>query len=88
MFSFLVLLALTNYKSDTIQQDKAACLVYLRMRHKDPYKGYILCGVVSTSLYLITIKLIPSHWPSLGGCSTFRVIFGQALNCPLQNRRT
>ncbi|THU97110.1 hypothetical protein K435DRAFT_663243, partial [Dendrothele bispora CBS 962.96] len=31
---------------DTIRQDKAACLVYLRMKHKDPYKGYILCGIV------------------------------------------
>ncbi|EAU86124.2 hypothetical protein CC1G_03335 [Coprinopsis cinerea okayama7 len=31
---------------DTIQQDKAAVLVYLRLRHKDPYKGYILCGIV------------------------------------------
>ncbi|KAJ7575144.1 hypothetical protein C8J56DRAFT_1124229 [Mycena floridula] len=30
---------------DTIQADKAAVLVYLRMRHKDPYKGYVLCGV-------------------------------------------
>ncbi|KAF8885703.1 hypothetical protein CPB84DRAFT_1685300, partial [Gymnopilus junonius] len=31
---------------DTIQQDKAAVLVYLRMRHKDPFRGYVLCGVV------------------------------------------
>ncbi|CAA7262891.1 unnamed protein product [Cyclocybe aegerita] len=30
---------------DTILQDKAACLVYLRMKHKDPFRGYILCGV-------------------------------------------
>ncbi|KAF5380708.1 hypothetical protein D9757_007018 [Collybiopsis confluens] len=31
---------------DTIRQDKAACLVYLRMKHKDPHKGYVLCAVV------------------------------------------
>lgn len=49
------------------------------MRHKDPYKGYILCGVVSTSRFLIVIKLI--HWLSPGGCSTFRVVIGRALNC-------
>jgi len=35
--------------SDTIQQDKAAVLVYLRMKHKDPIKGYVLCGVVGVS---------------------------------------
>jgi len=32
----------------TIKQDKAAVLAYLRMRHKDPTKGYILCGVTRT----------------------------------------
>ncbi|KAH8104614.1 hypothetical protein BXZ70DRAFT_598855 [Cristinia sonorae] len=32
----------------TIKQDKAAVLVYLRMRHKDPCKGYILCCVTRT----------------------------------------
>lgn len=36
--------------SDTIQQDKAAVLAYLRMKHKDPYKGYVLCAIVSSSL--------------------------------------
>ncbi|OSC97347.1 hypothetical protein PYCCODRAFT_1448023 [Trametes coccinea BRFM310] len=29
-----------------ISRDKAAILAYHRMRHKDPFKGYILCGVV------------------------------------------
>lgn len=43
----LLLIALIGCYSDTIKQDKAAVLVYLRMRHKDPYKGYILCGIVS-----------------------------------------
>ncbi|KAJ3800891.1 hypothetical protein GGU11DRAFT_334761 [Lentinula aff. detonsa] len=36
---------------DTIKQDKAACLVYIRMKHKDPNKGYILCGVVRPHLF-------------------------------------
>ena len=31
----------------TITQDQAAVLVYLRMRHKDPCKGYVLCAIVS-----------------------------------------
>lgn len=33
---------------DTIKQDKAAVLAYLRMKHKDPTKGYILCGITRT----------------------------------------
>ena len=33
--------------SDTIKQDKAAVLVYLRMKHKNPNQGYVLCGIVS-----------------------------------------
>ncbi|KAE9403188.1 hypothetical protein BT96DRAFT_1017087 [Gymnopus androsaceus JB14] len=40
---------------DTIKQDKAACLVYLRMKHKDPYKGYILCGVSRTIVHNVTV---------------------------------
>ncbi|KAF8157996.1 hypothetical protein B0H34DRAFT_437579 [Crassisporium funariophilum] len=40
---------------DTIQQDKAAVLVYLRMRHKDPYKGYILCGVSRTVVHNVLV---------------------------------
>jgi hypothetical protein len=32
--------------SDTITQDKAAVLAYLRLRHKDPLRGYVLCCVV------------------------------------------
>jgi len=35
--------------SDTIAQDKAAVLAYLRLRHKDPLRGYILCCVVRTA---------------------------------------
>ncbi|KAF7768294.1 hypothetical protein Agabi119p4_7537 [Agaricus bisporus var. burnettii] len=40
---------------DTIQQDKAAVLVYLRMRHKDPYKGYILCGISRTVVHNVLV---------------------------------
>jgi len=49
--------------SDTIQQDKAAVLVYLRMKHKDPIKGFVLCGVVGVSKHfpflLGTVLTIP-----------------------------
>ncbi|KAJ4482413.1 hypothetical protein J3R30DRAFT_3287051 [Lentinula aciculospora] len=38
---------------DTIRQDKAACLVYIRMKHKIPSKGYILCGVVRAQLTIV-----------------------------------
>lgn len=36
---------------DTIQQDKAAVLAYLRMKHKDPYKGYVLCAISRTVVH-------------------------------------
>ena len=35
----------------TISQDQAAVLAYLRMKHKDPYKGYILCGIVRSTRF-------------------------------------
>ncbi|KAF6748489.1 hypothetical protein DFP72DRAFT_820090 [Ephemerocybe angulata] len=40
---------------DTIQMDKAAVLVYLRLRHKDPYKGYILCGISRTVVHNVLV---------------------------------
>jgi hypothetical protein len=40
---------------DTISQDKAAVLAYLRMRHKDPYKGYILCGISRTVVHNVLV---------------------------------
>jgi len=43
----VILLFILYPPSETISQDKAAVLAYLRLRHKDPYKGYILCGIVS-----------------------------------------
>ncbi|KAM6494432.1 hypothetical protein JOM56_010793 [Amanita muscaria] len=48
---------------DTIQQDKAACLVYLRMRHKDPYKGYILCGVSRTVVHNVLVGSVSFAQP-------------------------
>lgn len=39
--------SLTSCYSNTIRQDKAAVLAYLRMKHKDRLKGYVLCAVVS-----------------------------------------
>jgi hypothetical protein len=50
--------------SDTIQQDKAAVLVYLRMRHKDPYRGYVLCGVVGA--FLLDFDNLGTHHCSIG----------------------
>ncbi|KAF5317514.1 hypothetical protein D9619_013200 [Psilocybe cf. subviscida] len=40
---------------DTIRQDKAAVLVYLRMKHKDPLKGYVLCGVSRTVVHNVLV---------------------------------
>ncbi len=37
--------------STTISQDKAAVLAYLRLKHKDPYKGYILCAIVRNTKF-------------------------------------
>ncbi|KIM80980.1 hypothetical protein PILCRDRAFT_72270 [Piloderma croceum F 1598] len=41
-----------------IKQDKAAVLSYLRIRHKDPYKGYILCAVSQTVVHNVIIGSI------------------------------
>ncbi|TFY71079.1 hypothetical protein EVG20_g1938 [Dentipellis fragilis] len=40
---------------DTISQDKAAVLAYLRMKHKDPYKGYILCAISRTVAHNVLV---------------------------------
>jgi len=42
--------------SDTIKQDKAAVLAYLRLRHKDPTRGYILCCVVRPANLTLYIR--------------------------------
>ncbi|TFK33043.1 hypothetical protein BDQ12DRAFT_691745 [Crucibulum laeve] len=49
---------------DTITQDKAAVLVYLRMRHKDPYKGYILCGVSRTVVHDVLVGSVSFASPA------------------------
>lgn len=46
----------------TITQDQAAVLVYLRMRHKDPCKGYVLCAIVRTTT-LSSCPLSPRFVP-------------------------
>ena len=42
---------LISIHSTTISQDKAAVLAYLRLKHKDPYKGYILCAIVRNTKF-------------------------------------
>ncbi|KAF9525481.1 hypothetical protein CPB83DRAFT_859319 [Crepidotus variabilis] len=49
---------------DTIQQDKAAVLVYLRMRHKDPYRGYVLCGVSRTVVHNVLVGSVSFASPA------------------------
>ncbi|KAJ3836803.1 hypothetical protein F5878DRAFT_624252 [Lentinula raphanica] len=39
---------------DTILKDKVACLLYVRLRHKDPERGYIFCRVVRTIVHDLT----------------------------------
>ncbi|KAF8491237.1 hypothetical protein F5888DRAFT_1076548 [Russula emetica] len=39
----------------TISQDKAAVLAYLRLKHKDPYKGYILCAISRTVAFNVLV---------------------------------
>lgn len=40
---------------DTIREDKAAALAYLRLKHKDPFKGYILCAVSRTVVHSVLV---------------------------------
>ncbi|KAG1735233.1 hypothetical protein EDB19DRAFT_1725189 [Suillus lakei] len=40
---------------DTIREDKAAALAYLRLKHKDPFKGYILCAVSRTVVHSVVV---------------------------------
>ncbi|EIN12929.1 hypothetical protein PUNSTDRAFT_97905 [Punctularia strigosozonata HHB-11173 SS5] len=48
---------------DTISQDKAAVLLYTRMRHKDPYKGYILCAVSRTVAHDVLVGSVSFATP-------------------------
>ena len=45
----------------TISQDQAAVLAYLRMKHKDPCKGYILCAIVWCSPLVSILPLCLAH---------------------------
>ncbi|TFK63045.1 hypothetical protein BDN72DRAFT_339602 [Pluteus cervinus] len=71
---------------DTIQQDKAAVLAYLRMRHKDPYKGYILCGISRTVVHNVLVGSVSFASPgakALHNASTaqeIEVVTPSALN--------
>ena len=63
----------------TITQDQAAVLVYLRLRHKDPCKGYVLCAIVRHFPALAFFSLVscpparlPAARPTLT-CSPARV---------------
>ncbi|OAX41657.1 hypothetical protein K503DRAFT_712141 [Rhizopogon vinicolor AM-OR11-026] len=40
---------------DTIREDKAAALVYLRLKHKNPFKGYILCAASRTVVHNVVV---------------------------------
>ncbi|KAI0301203.1 hypothetical protein B0F90DRAFT_359072 [Multifurca ochricompacta] len=44
-----------NLHYTTISQDKAAVLAYLRLKHKDPYKGYILCAISRTVAWNVLV---------------------------------
>jgi hypothetical protein len=46
---------LTFMPSTTISQDKAAVLAYFRLKHKDPYKGYILCAIVRNTKFRLIL---------------------------------
>jgi len=48
---------------DTIKQDKAAVLAYLRLRHKDPYKGYVLCAISRTVVHNVLVGSVSSASP-------------------------
>ncbi|KAH8806534.1 hypothetical protein DL96DRAFT_1630920 [Flagelloscypha sp. PMI_526] len=39
----------------TIEGDKAAAVVYIRMRHKNPDRGYVLCGVSRTICHNVVV---------------------------------
>ncbi|KAN0074606.1 hypothetical protein V8E55_011655 [Tylopilus felleus] len=43
---------------DTIRQDKAAVIAYLRLKHKDPFKGYLLCAVSRTVVHNVIVGSI------------------------------
>ncbi|KAI0322387.1 hypothetical protein OF83DRAFT_800169 [Amylostereum chailletii] len=48
----------TKIHYDMINEDKAAVLLYFRMKHKDPYKGYVLCSISGTVAYNVIVGSI------------------------------
>ncbi|KAG1728496.1 uncharacterized protein EDB91DRAFT_1253430 [Suillus paluster] len=48
---------------DTICEDKAAALAYLRLKHKDPFKGYILCAFSRTVVHNVVVGSISFATP-------------------------
>ncbi|KAG0698291.1 hypothetical protein DFH29DRAFT_941916 [Suillus ampliporus] len=48
---------------DTIREDKAAALAYLRLKHKDPFKGYILCAVSRTVVHTVVVGSVSFATP-------------------------
>ncbi|KAG2038115.1 hypothetical protein BDR03DRAFT_895786 [Suillus americanus] len=48
---------------DTIREDKAAALAYFRLKHKDPFKGYILCAVARTVVHNVLVGSVSFATP-------------------------
>ncbi|OJA20196.1 hypothetical protein AZE42_04618 [Rhizopogon vesiculosus] len=48
---------------DTIREDKAAALVYLRLKHKNPFKGYILCAASRTVVHNVVVGSVSFATP-------------------------
>ncbi|GLB38650.1 putative PAS fold [Lyophyllum shimeji] len=48
---------------ETISKDKAAVLLYLRMKHKVPSRGYILCGVSRTVVHNVLVGSVSFAHP-------------------------
>lgn len=62
---------------DTIREDKAAALAYLRLKHKDPFKGYILCAVSRTVVHSVIVGSVSFAVPggkALQNTSTAREV--------------
>ncbi|KAF9240195.1 hypothetical protein BU15DRAFT_74113 [Melanogaster broomeanus] len=55
---------------DTIRQDKAAVIAYLRIKHKDPFKGYILCAVSRTVVHNVLVGSISLATPGVKAFQT------------------
>ncbi|KAH7885455.1 hypothetical protein F5I97DRAFT_1937653 [Phlebopus sp. FC_14] len=61
--------AIRQLHYDTIRQDKAAVIAYLRLKHKDPFKGYLLCAVSRTVVHNV---LVGSISPAIPGAKALQ----------------